>query len=145
MIQLPGCNIPKATEMINKNLTQFPDSFIYFMFKGKVSQSARQLEDSIKEFNTVVEKQNDWRQLAHVCFWDIGLCYAALGQWTKSAEYFEILYKENKWSPAIYLYLNAVMLYTADPVKNAKTVEEMMTKVPTLMKKVAGKSVPLEV
>jgi tetratricopeptide (TPR) repeat protein len=145
MIQLPGCNIPKAAEMIDKSLKKFPDSFIYLIFKGKVSQSRKQLEDSIKEFNTVVEIQKDWRQLAHVCFWDIGLSYAALGEWEKSAEYFDILHRENKWSPAIYIYLKAVMLYTANSVKHATDVEEMMTKVPTLTKKVAGKSVPLEV
>jgi tetratricopeptide (TPR) repeat protein len=145
MIQLPGCNIPKASQMINKNLEKYPESFMYFIFKGKVSQAARRLEDAISEFNTVIDKQKDWRQLAHVCFWDIGLSYGALGEWTKAGEYFDTLFKENKWSPAIYMYLKAVMLYTADPVKNIKEVEEMMTKVPTLLKKVAGKSIPLEV
>lgn len=145
MIQLPGCNIPLATQMIQKNLNEHPQSFLYLIFKGNVSKSQRNLEQAIKEFNTVIDVQKDWRQLVHVCFWDIGICSAALGEWEKAAGYFDTLYLENKWSSSIYLYFKAVFLYTADKEKHKKQVGEMLKLVPTLTKKVAGKSIPLEV
>jgi tetratricopeptide (TPR) repeat protein len=145
MVQLPGCDVPTASKVIQGNLEKNPDSFLYLIFKGKVSQANRQIKDAINEFTLVTEKQIDWRQLSHVCFWDIGVCYAAIGDWNKAAEYFDILYQENRWSKSIYLYMKAIFLYTADPVKNKVQVAEMLQEVPNHLKKVAGKSIPLEV
>lgn len=145
MIQLPGCNFPLATKMVAASISIHPDSFLYLIFQGKISQAERNIEKSIDELKKVVQVQKDWRQLAHVCFWDIGICYAAIAKWADAASYFDILYKENKWSKSIYLYLKACMLYTDDPKKNQKEVSEMMKQVPKYLKKVAGKSIPLEV
>ena len=145
MVRLPGCDFPLASKQIGQNLTANPNSFIYLIFGAKVSQAKRETLDAIEKFQMVIEKQKDWRQLSHICFWDLGLCYAACGEWIKASDCFDTLYKENKWSPSIYLYLKAVMLYTADPSKYKQEVSEMMKIVPTLVKKVAGRSIPLEV
>ena len=145
MVRLPGCDFPLASDQIAINLKDTPNSFLYLIFSAKVSQAKRLTDDAINKFNLVIEKQKDWRQLSHVCFWDLGLCYAAVGEWTKAADCFDILYKENKWSPSIYLYLKAVMLYTADPSKNKTEIQEMMKTIPSLLKRVAGRSIPLEV
>jgi tetratricopeptide (TPR) repeat protein len=145
MVQLPGCDFPLASKVVKSNLEQHPRSFIYLIYQGKISQAMRDARNAIQKLKDVLHIQKDWRQLSHVCFWDLGICYAAIGDWLKAAEYFDILYQENKWSKSIYLYLKAVMLYTADPVKYKSDVAEMMHTVPTLLKKVAGKSIPLEV
>ncbi|KAJ3303053.1 Tetratricopeptide repeat protein 39B [Kappamyces sp. JEL0829] len=144
MIQLPSCNVPLATRMIDRNIASHPDSFLFLIVRAKISQSERALERAITELNRIVNVQKDWRQLHHVCFWELGISHAALGEYEKAAGYFDILYKENEWSKAIYLYLKAVLLYEADPVKHKEEVNDCMNKVPGHLKKVAGKSVPLE-
>ena len=145
MIQLPACNIPLATKMIDQSISEHPDSFLYLLIRAKISQSERSLERGIDELDKVISVQKDWRQLAHLCFWDLGISNAALGNYEKAAEYFDILYKENEWSKSIYLYFRAVLLYAADEVKHKATISDLMKKIPDHLKKVAGKSVPLEV
>ncbi|KAJ2994282.1 hypothetical protein HDV02_001717 [Globomyces sp. JEL0801] len=144
MVQLPGCDVPHATKMMDINLTNHPNSFLYLIFKGKLSQSQRNITQAIEDFNRVVTIQKDWRQLAHVCFWELAVCHAAIGKWEKAAEYADILYKENKWSKSIYLYLKGTFLYCADPIKFKSQIADIMKEVPKHLKKVAGKSIPLE-
>lgn len=144
MIQIPGCNMPMARTQLNKHLDLRPNSFLYLFFAAKSLQSESKPQESINVLHKVVSVAKDWRQLAHVCFWDMGMCHLALGEFTKAAEYYAILFEENKWSKATYMYLRAICLYTADPKKYATEVAEMLKKVPGLCKKVAGKSVPIE-
>jgi tetratricopeptide (TPR) repeat protein len=145
MIQLPGCNIPLATKMIDAAIVEHPNSFLYLLIRAKISQSERSLERGIAELDKVISVQKDWRQLAHLCFWDLGISNAALGNYETAADYFDILYKENEWSKSIYLYFRAVLLYAADSIKYKDIISDLMKKIPDHLKKVAGKSVPLEV
>ncbi|KAJ3319182.1 hypothetical protein HDV06_006622 [Boothiomyces sp. JEL0866] len=142
MMQLHGCNLPLAASMISRNIQQHPNSFMYLIIKGKQLQCERNLAEASDVFNRVVGIQSDWRPLAHICFWELGICQAGLGNWAKAANYFEILFKENKWSKAIYLYLKAICMYAADKVKNKEHVSEMLKDVPNHLKKkfVARKS-----
>lgn len=151
MVQLPNCNFPLSERQLGKSLEKHPNSFLYLIFQGKVllinkvSQAERKIEKSIDEFKRVVQVQKDWRQLAHVCFWDIGISFGIIQQYEEAASYFDILLKENKWSKAIYSYLKGVMLYTADKEKHHAVIVESLSEIPNLVKKVAGKSLPLEV
>ena len=92
----------------------------------------------------MINVSHDWRQVSHVCFWDLGVSNAALGNYEKAAEYFELLYKENEWSKSIYLYWRAVLLYSADSVKYKDTITDCLNEIPKYLKKVVGKSVPFE-
>lgn len=145
MIQVPGCNLPLARAQLEINLEAHPDSFIYLFFKAKSLQADSDPAGSIPVLERVVHLAKDWRQFAHVSFWDIAMCHVSLGNYEKAAYYYDLLYVENKWSKATYLYLKAICLYSVDPVKNQKDVLDMMQKVPKLCQKVAGKSVPTEV
>lgn len=144
MIQIPGCNMPLARKILSENLASIPESFLYLFFEAKSLQAGGNPKGANEVLNKVVNVARDWRQLSHVCFWDMGMCYIALGDWENAANVFSILYEENKWSKAVYLYLKAICLYTLDEKKYLSTVTAMLKEVPTLCKKVAGKSIPLE-
>ncbi|KAI8917323.1 hypothetical protein BC831DRAFT_485416 [Entophlyctis helioformis] len=144
MIQMPGCNIPLARQMLNADLERHPNSFLYLTLHARVLQSSADPESAITQLTRVIDIQRDWRQLAHVCIWDIGMCHAALGRWLEASECFATLHAENTWSPAIYLYLRAAFLIMHDPQGKKKEIDEMLKEVPKKCKKVAGKSIPLE-
>lgn len=144
-IPVPACNIPVAKRMADRGLSDFPNSFLFLMVRGKVSQTQRELSQAVDQLGKVVEVQKDWRQLAHVCFWEMGISLAADGKYQEAADYFGILLKESEWSKGIFSYFRAVLLYEVDPVKYKAEVADLLQKVPTYMKKIAGKSIPLEV
>ncbi|KAJ8326475.1 hypothetical protein QVD99_006798 [Batrachochytrium dendrobatidis] len=144
MIQMPGCNVPLSRQVLTLNLQNHPDSFLYLTLQARLLQSEAKPDQAIIKLNRVIDIQNDWRQLAHICFWDLGMCHAALGNWKQASECYKILFEESTWSPAIYLYLQAAFLYMHDAIGCKQDIETMLKQVPKLCKKVAGKSIPLE-
>ncbi|KAJ1735375.1 hypothetical protein LPJ61_000580 [Coemansia biformis] len=105
---------------------------------------------------------SDWRQLQYLGYWERSLCLMSLGRWLEAAEGFNVLRKENNWNKAVYAYSLACCLWehylelcggtapleTAEqPAEQARvlaTVHSLMALVPTLRRKVAGKSIPIE-
>ncbi|KND04437.1 uncharacterized protein SPPG_00166 [Spizellomyces punctatus DAOM BR117] len=143
-VQLPDCDIPFAKEILSVSLKKYPDSFIFLALHGRLFQTEGKPSAAIAEYKRVMNLQSDWRQLVHVCVWDSGICNGALGDWTEAANCYEVLFKESRWSKAIYRYMQAVYLYAIDEEKNRDTVAAMLKEVPKLTQKIAGKSIPME-
>ncbi|KAH6575544.1 hypothetical protein BASA60_004984 [Batrachochytrium salamandrivorans] len=144
MIQMPGCNVPLSRRVLADNLKIYPDSFLYLVLQSRLMQSESRPDLAIIQLNRVIEMQKDWRQLAHICYWDLGMSYAALGKWKEASDCYKTMYEESTWSPAIYLYLQGVCLYMHDAHGCKKEIDDMLKRVPKLCKRVAGKSIPLE-
>lgn len=118
-------------------------SVIFLFFQGRMYAKKTQAGLAVKSFQAGIKVQREYIQLQHLCYWDLGLVSLAIGDYKKSYEAFNILEKESNWSRAIYSYAKAVSLYEEgkDPVRAAK----MMKGVPSLIQRIAGKTVPLEV
>lgn len=67
--------------------------------------------------------------------------------WDKCYELFDVLRKESNWSKAVYAYLRAMALYmkSGNDEKQLQKVQEEMKMVDASKKKIAGKSIPMEV
>ncbi|KAJ1953911.1 hypothetical protein EC988_002724, partial [Linderina pennispora] len=105
---------------------------------------------------------SDWRQLQYLGYWERSLCLMALGRWLEAAQGFSTLRTENNWNKAVYTYGLASCLWEhylvqcggTAPVDTAeltpeqratfKVVRDLMKMVPSLTRKVAGKSIPIE-
>jgi tetratricopeptide (TPR) repeat protein len=120
-----------------------PPSVIFLFFQGRLYAKKTQAGLAVKAFQAGIKVQREYIQLQHLCYWDLGLVSLAIGDYKKSYEAFNILEKESNWSRAIYSYAKAVSLYEEgkDPARAAK----MMKGVPSLIQRIAGKTVPLEV
>lgn len=97
MIQLPDSNMPLAGTMIDIQLKKYPDSFIFLGLKARLEQSKCNPCLAENQYVKVIEQQRDWRNLTHICFWDLGFCQAAQGKWEDAAQSFGVLLKESKW------------------------------------------------
>ncbi|KAJ2802713.1 hypothetical protein H4R20_003173 [Coemansia guatemalensis] len=105
---------------------------------------------------------SDWRQLQYLGYWEQSLCLMALGRWLDAGAGFDVLRRENNWNKAAYTYALACCLWEhylglcggVAPVDTAKLSNEqrqvldvvcsLMALVPSLKRKVAGKSIPIE-
>ncbi|KAJ2817234.1 hypothetical protein GGI24_005466, partial [Coemansia furcata] len=105
---------------------------------------------------------NEWRQLQYLGYWERSLCLMSLGRWMDAAEGFNTLRKENNWNKGVYTYALASCIWehyltlcdgvaATDPKLAGEEhrrllgiVSTLMEMVPTLKRKVAGKSIPVE-
>ncbi|RKO86983.1 outer membrane protein Iml2/Tetratricopeptide repeat protein 39, partial [Blyttiomyces helicus] len=144
MVQLPDCNIPFAKRILEESLKNHPESFLFRTLRGRLFQTECHADLAVTEYRRVISLQKEWRQLVHICVWDMATCEAAQGHWAEATACYTTLFEESRWSKAIYRYVQAVMLYASDPEKNRDKVGEMLKEVPKLTQKIAGKSIPLE-
>jgi tetratricopeptide (TPR) repeat protein len=153
LIPLSDVNVPLAEKILNACLTKYPRGVFFLYFNGRLMVSKRLLTKAEEQYQLAIDTQKDWKQLQHMCFWELGLIYIMQQDWQKAFDIYTILQKDSNWSKAVYTYLKAVSLYMlANETTDAKEKETNMEKVVTLMKqvtdkkqKIAGKSIPMEV
>jgi tetratricopeptide (TPR) repeat protein len=142
-----------AEDILSYNLEIYPDGVMFLYFSGKLNCSEGKLDKGIEQYHKAIDTQKDWKQLHHICYWELGLNYMMKCNWTQANKCFSILQKESNWSRSVYSYMTAVSLYCSlddveDNVEKEKKMNEvvrLMKEVPNTMQKIAGRSIPIEV
>ncbi|KAM3578559.1 hypothetical protein VKS41_008944 [Umbelopsis sp. WA50703] len=151
---MPGvdADLSFAEDILMYNLDIYPDGVMFLYFNGKLNSSEGKIDQAIEQYNKAIDTQKEWKQLHHICYWELGLCYMMQCKWKMANDCFTILYKESNWSKAVYTYMAAVSLYCSmddleeegDKKETMKTVVELMQLVPKKTQRIAGRSIPVE-
>ncbi|KAG2197864.1 hypothetical protein INT47_003533 [Mucor saturninus] len=152
MIPLSDVDISFGETILNDCLSRYPRGVFFLYFNGRLMVSKRLLGRAEEEYQRAIDTQKDWKQLQHMCFWELGIIYIMQQKWQKAYDLYTILSKESNWSKAVYIYLKAINLYmlaneTSDETIKAnymKKVVSYMEQVTEKKKKIAGKSIPME-
>lgn len=152
-IPIPDADQLFSERLIQYNLTKYPSGVFFLYFSGRSFATRGLLDEAVLQFRKTIDIQREWRQLQHICYWELGLLFLMKAEWESAHECFEILSQESNWSKATYTYFSAVSLYEqAQDMTNEEEKEKAMIKVaalmqsiPKLTKKIAGKSIPVEV
>lgn len=153
MVPLSNVDIPFAEIILDDCLTHYPRGVFFLYLNGKLMCSKRRLDEAVKQYQLSIDTQKDWKQLQHMCFWEMGVIYTMKQQYQKAYDVYTVLGRDSNWSRAVYTYLKAVNLYmlsneTKDTVKKAEYMKQVisyMEQVTGEKKKIAGKSIPMEV
>ncbi|KAG2180137.1 hypothetical protein INT43_003925 [Umbelopsis isabellina] len=145
-------DISFAEDILTYNLEIYPDGVMFLFFNGKLKSSEGMIDQAIEQYHKAIDIQKEWKQLHHICYWELGMCYMMQCKWKSANECFTILYKESNWSKAVYTYMAAVSLYCSmddindeeDKKEAMDQVIELMQLVPKKTQKIAGRSIPVE-
>ncbi|CAG8510434.1 2404_t:CDS:2 [Ambispora leptoticha] len=137
-------DITFASEILNYNLRRYPDGVLFLYFSGRINQTESYIDEAIVQYKKAIDIQKQWKQLHHICYWELALNYQCLRDFERAHECFEILCKESMWSKCVYSYQQAVCVYTLGRPEDMDHVINMMKKVPELTQRIAGKSIPME-
>uniref|UniRef100_A0A3B5LPV0 Tetratricopeptide repeat protein 39B n=1 Tax=Xiphophorus couchianus TaxID=32473 RepID=A0A3B5LPV0_9TELE len=99
------------------------------------------------KFLACIATQEEWRQIHHLCYWELMWAYSFEQNWTEAYRYADRLCKENKWSQATYVFQKAAILSMLPEEEVAKTGENVVAlfrQVDGLRLRIAGKSIPTE-
>lgn len=115
------------------------------MAQGKLRVIRSQATLAIESYEAAVKAQSQYRSLHYVSFWELAICNLAIWRLNESLKYWKLLQAEATWSKACYSYGAAVCLLQLGGDENLKKAEVLMKEIPSLVHKIAGKSIPLEV
>ena len=132
-----------ADKVLSWNLVRFPNGIFFLYFSARLYAAQALPEKAIEYYRNAIESQSIYKQLHHLCFWDLSLTYLATCDFARAYECYDVLSRESNWSKAIYQYAKAVMLYETGMDDRAKSATIMRT-VGKLTKKIAGRQIPFE-
>ncbi|CAG8745827.1 8292_t:CDS:1, partial [Ambispora leptoticha] len=140
LVPVADVDLSLASKILNYNLQRYPNGVLFLYFSGRLNQSESYIAEAIVQYKSAINIQKQWKQLHHICYWEMALNYQCLMDFENAYECFKTLCKESMWSKCVYLYQQAVCLYTLGRPEDMDRVIRMMKKVPKLTQRIAGKS-----
>jgi tetratricopeptide (TPR) repeat protein len=137
-----------SRSLVEKHLTLFPDGAFSLFFAGRYAQITGNMPSAIEYYSKSIQSQRYWVQLHHVCHWNLAFCYSAQLDYAQAWRQIQILERDSKWSKAIYTYLTAAYQYMSNllgsETNDMEAIIDQMKRVPTLLRRIAGRSIPME-
>nr|XP_010966066.1 tetratricopeptide repeat protein 39B [Camelus bactrianus] len=128
-------------------LQKFPNCVILKFFHARFSMLKGNFKHAQLTLEECVFIQNEWKQIHHLCYWELMWCHIFLLDWKQAYHYANQLFQNSRWSKAVYSYSKASLLAML-PLDFAKSVSEDMNSlflsVDNLRIKILGTSVPIE-
>ncbi|PAV86320.1 hypothetical protein WR25_14642 isoform A [Diploscapter pachys] len=134
-------------QMMPALMHKYPNGAIILFLRARLVLIMSQVDSAICFFNKSVNSQNVYLQFHHICYWELLFAHAYNRDWTKSANYARLLYKESKWSRCVYIYLMCIFFAADTSVeenKRKETIAALARKVDACRMRIAGKSIPIE-
>ncbi|KAL4246932.1 Inclusion body clearance protein IML2 [Abortiporus biennis] len=139
-----GVDIGMAQKILDYNLKRYPNGVFFLFGQGRLYLCRSQPGQAIEYYKKAMEVQNQYRNLHHISYWEMAIAYLALWDVSASLECWKHLEAEATWSKATYTYGEAACLLQLGGDKNIEEAARLMSKVPGLRQRIAGKSIPLE-
>ncbi|XP_028370155.1 tetratricopeptide repeat protein 39B-like [Phyllostomus discolor] len=128
-------------------LQKFPKCVILNFFHARFNMLKGKFENAQLILEECIFIQNEWKQLNHLCYWELMWCHIFLQDWKQAYHYANQLFQNSRWSKAMYLYSKAILLALL-PSGFAQSINEDMNshflKVESLRIRFLGTSVPVE-
>ncbi|KAL1918399.1 uncharacterized protein VTP21DRAFT_3059 [Calcarisporiella thermophila] len=122
----PSFNLNTAVKVVSSLLLRYEHSVLFLYCQGKLHMLTHDIPTAIRIFEFATRTHQEWKQLHHVSYWDLFLCYSMLLDWKKAFKWINFLAMESMWSKATYSYHKAAVMYTlGTKVDQDETIETM--------------------
>uniref|UniRef100_A0A3B3XCD7 Tetratricopeptide repeat protein 39B n=1 Tax=Poecilia mexicana TaxID=48701 RepID=A0A3B3XCD7_9TELE len=140
-------NLPEAEALLKPYADKYPNGALMLFYTARIAVLKGNFTFAQEKFLACIATQEEWRQIHHLCFWELMWAYSFEQNWTEAYRYADCLCKENKWSQATYVFQKAAILSMLPEEEVAKTGENVVAlfrQVDGLRLRIAGKSIPTE-
>uniref|UniRef100_A0A8C2EEE6 Tetratricopeptide repeat protein 39B n=1 Tax=Cyprinus carpio TaxID=7962 RepID=A0A8C2EEE6_CYPCA len=138
-------NLLEVEALLQPYIERFPRGSIILFYSARIALLGGNFENV--KFQECVSVQQQWRQIHHLCYWELMWCHSFQQQWRDAYRYADLLCRESRWSKAIYVYQKAAILsmMSEEELKTTgENVVELFRQVEGLKQRLAGKSIPTE-
>ncbi|XP_051875193.1 tetratricopeptide repeat protein 39B isoform X1 [Pristis pectinata] len=140
-------NLQEAEALLEPYLKKYPNGSIIIFYAARICILKGSFEMAQVKFEECIAAQEEWRQIHHLCYWELMWSNSFQQQWLEAYRYADLLCKESRWSQAIYTFQKAAilsMLPEQEVKKLNENVEALFRRVESLKQRFAGKSIPTE-
>ncbi|XP_023283953.1 tetratricopeptide repeat protein 39B-like [Seriola lalandi dorsalis] len=140
-------NLTEAEALLEPYVEKFPNGALILFYIARIALLKGNFTFAQDKFLACIAAQQEWRQIHHLCYWELMWAYSFEQNWKEAYRYADLLCKESKWSQAIYVYQKAAilsMLPEEEVTKLGENVVELFRQVEGLRLRIAGKSIPTE-
>ncbi|OXB81740.1 UNVERIFIED_CONTAM: hypothetical protein H355_010301 [Colinus virginianus] len=120
---------------------------IILFYAARIDILKGNFEKAQLTFQDCIAAQQEWKQIHHLCYWELMWCYTFQQNWLQAYRYADLLSKESRWSKAIYVFQKAAILCMLPEDELKSTGEDIVSlfrQVDGLKQRIAGKSIPTE-
>ncbi|NXJ07257.1 TT39B protein, partial [Odontophorus gujanensis] len=140
-------NLQEADSLLEPYLQKFPNGSIILFYAARIDILKGNFEKAQLTFQDCIAAQQEWKQIHHLCYWELMWCYTFQQNWLQAYRYADLLSKESRWSKAIYVFQKAAILCMLPEDELKSTGEDIVSlfrQVDGLKQRIAGKSIPTE-
>uniref|UniRef100_A0A6I8SST2 Tetratricopeptide repeat protein 39B n=1 Tax=Xenopus tropicalis TaxID=8364 RepID=A0A6I8SST2_XENTR len=140
-------NLEEAEALLEPYLKKFPNGSIILFYAARIDILKGRFEQAQETFQKCIVSQQEWKQIHHLCYWELMWCHSFQQDWLQAYRYADLLCKESKWSKATYVFQKAAILSMLpdDVVKTTgEDIVALFRQVEGLKQRIAGKSIPTE-
>ncbi|NWR74392.1 TT39B protein, partial [Centropus unirufus] len=140
-------NLQEAESLLEPYLQKFPNGSIILFYAARIDVLKGNFEKAQLRFQECIAAQQEWKQIHHLCYWELMWCHTFQQNWLQAYRYADQLSKESRWSKAIYVFQKAAilcMLPEDDLKRTGEDVVSLFRQVDGLKQRIAGKSIPTE-
>lgn len=138
-----GVDIEAASIVLDWNLKRYPSGVFFLFGKGRMALFRAQPQQAIEAYNQAMDEvQSGYSQIQNIALWELAIAHLALWDLPGSIIYWKRLKEEASWSKAVYTYGYAACLVQLGQTEEA---QKLMETIPSLLQRIAGKSIPMEV
>ncbi|XP_045578803.1 tetratricopeptide repeat protein 39B isoform X4 [Salmo salar] len=140
-------NLVESDVLLEPYIEKFPNGALILFYQARIALLKGNFEFAQKKFLECIAAQQEWRQIHHLCYWELMWSYSFQQDWLEAYQYADLLCKESKWSQALYVFQKASilsMMPEEEVKKTGENVEQLFRQVESLRLRIAGKSIPTE-
>ncbi|KAK9540499.1 hypothetical protein VZT92_002948 [Zoarces viviparus] len=140
-------NLTEAEALLEPYIEKFPNGALILFYTARIALLKGNFTFAQEKFLACIAAQEEWRQIHHLCYWELMWAYSFEQNWREAYRYADLLCKESKWSQATYTFQKAAilsMLPEEEVTELGENVIEIFRQVEGLRLRIAGKSIPTE-
>uniref|UniRef100_A0A3Q3MD98 Tetratricopeptide repeat protein 39B n=1 Tax=Mastacembelus armatus TaxID=205130 RepID=A0A3Q3MD98_9TELE len=140
-------NLTEAEALLEPYVENFPNGAIIVFYTARIALLKGNITFAQERFLACIAAQEEWRQIHHMCYWELMWAYSFEQNWREAYRYADLLSKNSKWSQAIFVFQKAAilsMLPEEEVTELRENVVELFRQVDGLRLRFAGKSIPTE-
>ncbi|KAL7403470.1 hypothetical protein ABVT39_000964 [Epinephelus coioides] len=140
-------NLSESEALLEPYIEKFPNGALILFYIARIALLKGNFTFAEEKFLACIAAQQEWRQIHHLCYWELMWAYSFEQNWKEAYRYADLLCKESKWSQATYTFQKAAilsMLPEEEVTGMKENVVEIFRQVEGLRLRIAGKSIPTE-